>query len=332
MATYNEWQKNVWRIIAGSGPGGELDTAYVVACGEKLAVIDTGSSEVMGSAIIDLITGTLHRGLDSLGAIFLTHAHPYVLGGLKLLAKESGAKIYVHENAKPVFDEGRNYVMGKQYPIKGTTEKLSLAWKTDLFSNYTDLPESREYVKGGTDVTIGDEIFLIEATGGHSSDSILIHAYKNRATFLGDELGIYPENEYNFYFDLTGSPEQRKKALRACARLRTDYIYSTHVPPIAKEDLDTEAQEAILAQEHFETTILETLSGYGKLKLPILAAKVTEILAIDWKSPFKELQVAQSTVEVYLKKYLAEKTVKFDDKAKVYSYVETEQDMDDSFY
>ena len=288
MVNYNEWQKNVWRIITGSGPGGELDTAYVVVCGDALAVIDTGSAEAMGSAIIELITGTLNRNIDTLKAIYLTHAQPYIIGGLKLLTENSEAKIYVHENAKPIFEEGRTYVMGKQYPIKSTTEKLSLAWKTDIFANYTDLPKSIEYVKGGTDVTIGDEIFLIETTGGHSSDSILVHAYKNRATFLGDELRIYPENEYAFYFDLTGSPEQRKKALRACARLRTEYIYSTHIPPVAKEDLDTITQEAILAQEHLETTILETLSGAENLKLPALATRVTEILAIDWKSPFKE--------------------------------------------
>ncbi|OLS27500.1 MAG: Hydroxyacylglutathione hydrolase [Candidatus Heimdallarchaeota archaeon LC_3] len=328
MAEWIEWTENVWRVVVN-----QENIAYLIKCSdEELVVIDTGSSEEMAEAIFSLVA---EFGLEpeSIKAIFLTCTHPDHLGGLKLLKKKSNALIYVHESSKPVFEEGKKYVLEKQFSITTTGEKISLAWNTDIMNNLTKLPEPDKYIKGGEDIKIGDEIFIIQNTGGHSSDHILIHAYKNKASFIGDELGIYPDSEYSFFFDLTGSPEQRKKALKLFAKLKSQYLFPTFIPPIDRTDYDRVTQEAILAQEHLETTILETLSGYGTIKLKKLVKHIEDTLVIDWKSPYKELGVLETTIEVYLAKLIKENLVEFNEKATTYSFIEVEKGINrDNFY
>lgn len=328
LAEWIEWTENVWRVVVN-----QENIAYLIKCSdEELVVIDTGSSEEMAEAIFSLVA---EFGLEpeSIKAIFLTCTHPDHLGGLKLLKKKSNALIYVHESSKPVFEEGKKYVLEKQFSITTTGEKISLAWNTDIMNNLTKLPEPDKYIKGGEDIKIGDEIFIIQNTGGHSSDHILIHAYKNKASFIGDELGIYPDSEYSFFFDLTGSPEQRKKALKLFAKLKSQYLFPTFIPPIDRTDYDRVTQEAILAQEHLETTILETLSGYGTIKLKKLVKHIEDTLVIDWKSPYKELGVLETTIEVYLAKLIKENLVEFNEKATTYSFIEVEKGINrDNFY
>ncbi|MFW9928784.1 MAG: MBL fold metallo-hydrolase [Candidatus Thorarchaeota archaeon] len=323
LADVDEWTENVWKLSLDD------NTCYLVKCDEEnFVVIDTGASASMGESILKQITDLGYNN-DNLKAIFLTCCHPDHLGGLKLLKKHTQAELYVHESAKPIFEEGKSYVMEKQFSITGTGEKLLLAWGTNIIENVIDLPEPNHYIKGGEDINIGDEIFVIESTGGHSADHILVHAYKLKVTFIGDELGIYQDSEYSFFFDLTGSPEQRKKALRVFAKLKSIYLFPTHLPPIEHSDIDQITQEAILAQEHFETTVLETLSGYGKVKLKNLINHVLDTLAIEWKSPYKELGVAETTLLVYLKKLITEKVVSYDEKSKYYSYIEVESGLKD---
>jgi glyoxylase-like metal-dependent hydrolase (beta-lactamase superfamily II) len=323
LADWVEWSEDVWRIALD-----DYNVSYLVKCSEEdLVVIDTGSSEEMGEEILKLVED-LNLEPESIKAIFLTCNHPNHLGGLKYLKKKTNAQIYTHEAAKPVYEEGKKYVLEKQFSLTGTGEKLSLAWKTDIIKNVIDLPEPENWLKGGEDIEIGDEIFIVQATGGHSADQLLIHAYKAKASFIGDELGVYPDSEYTFFFDLTGSPDQRKKALKLFAKLKSQYLFSTHLPPIDRTDYDRVTQEAILAQEHLETTILESLSGHGKIRLKNLENYVEDTLVIEWKSPYKELGVMETTIEVYLRKLIKEKQVEFDEKSKMYSFIEVEQKFD----
>jgi glyoxylase-like metal-dependent hydrolase (beta-lactamase superfamily II) len=323
LADWVEWSKDVWRITLD-----EDDVSYLVKCSEEdLVVIDTGSTEEMGEEILKLVAD-MNLEPESIKAVFLTCNHPDHLGGLSFLKNKTQAHIYVHEAAKPIYEEGKKYVFEKQFSLTGMGEKLSLAWKTDIVKNVNDLPEPDTWIKGGEEIEIGDEIFIVQSTGGHCADQLLIHAYKAKASFIGDELGVYPDSEYTFFFDLTGSPGQRKKALKLFAKLKSQYLFPTHLSPIDRTDYDKITQEAILAQEHLETTILESLSGHGKIRLKNLVDYVEDTLIINWKSPYKELGVMETTIEVYLQELIKEKQVEFDEKSKMYSFVEVEKNVD----
>ena len=116
--------------------------------------------------------------------------------------------------------------------------------------------------------------------------------------------------------------------MKLFAKLKSQYLFSTHLPPVDRVDYDRVTQEAILAQEHLETTILETLSGYGKIRLKNLVKYIEDTLVIDWKSPYRELGVMETTIEVYLQKLIKEKQVELDEKSKMYSFIEVEQKFD----
>ena len=316
--TFEEYTDNVWRMTSRGKE--EITSVYMVECGDnELALIDSGANERMGREIV--------RSLDQFGSglqltnIILTHAHPEMIGGLAFIKKSfPDVKINVHENAKEIFEEGRKYVSSKQFPLESSGSKLSLAWKSSIFENYLNLPEPDNYIASGDDVRIDDETFIIQPSGGHSSDSIIIHAYKAKATFIGDELGLYDNNEYSFFFDLTGSPERRSKALHAVQKLKSKFIFSSNISPIENEYLDEEVEAAILAQQHFETTLRETLLGFDSARLAQIVDHVYGTLNIDWKTPYSELKVQESTVLQYLEMWKKQGLVTFDEKVKKYSY------------
>ena len=317
---FEEYTDNVWRMTSHGKQ--EVTTCYMVECNgdeHELALIDTGVNERMGREIV--------RDIDQFGStsqlttIILTHSHPEMLGGLSSLKKAfPEAKIYIHENAKPVFEEGKKYVFEKQFPLEGSGGKFSLAWKTSLFENYTGLPTPENYLMGGEDLRIGDETFIIQHSAGHSSDSIIIHAYDSRVTFIGDELGLYDDNEYSFFFDLTGSPDRRSKALKAVQKLKSKFVFSSNISPIEQEYLDEDVEAALLAQQHFETTLQETLLGFDSARLAQIVDHVYGTLNIDWKTPYDELKVQESTVLQYLELWKKDERVTFDEKTRRYSF------------
>lgn len=326
--THDEWTENVWRITEHGKE--EINTCYLVDCGDVAVAIDTGTNEKMGREVI--------RALDSMGKspselshIILTHAHPELIGGLNYIRKANPeVKILAHENSKPIFEEGKKYVLSKQFPLDSAGGKLTVAWKTPIFENYKNLPkaDSIDFISGGEDFQFGDETFIFQHSGGHSSDSIILHTLKSKVTFIGDELGLYNNNEYSFFFDLTGSPDRRSKALRACQRLKTKYILSSHISPIETEYIDEEVESAIQAQQHFETTLRESLLGLDSARLSTLVEHVNSTLNIKWRTPYSELKVHFSTIKQYLEKWKIEEAVLYDEKTKRWRYNREKIDAD----
>ena len=316
--TFEEYTDNVWRMT--SHGRGEITTCYIVECGSnELVLIDSGSNERMGREIVRSM-GQFSSGLE-LTNIILTHSHPEILGGLATIKKAfPDVKINIHESAKQVFEEGRKYVSTKQFPLDSPGSKITLAWKSPIFENYINLPKEINYLSGNDDLKIDDETFIIQPSGGHSSDSIIIHAYNAKATFIGDEIGIYDNNEYSFFFDLTGSPDRRSKALHAVQKLKSKFVFSSNLSPIENAYLDEEVEAAILAQEHFETTLRECLLGYDSARLSQIVDHVYSTLNIEWKSPYAELKVQESTIMRYLEMWKKNELVTYNEQTKKYSY------------
>lgn len=327
--THDEWTENVWRFTTHGKE--EITTSYLLDCGDSLVAIDSGKDERIGREMVRVANDL---GKDVSHIIF-THAHPEMLGGLGYMRKTySDIQIYIHENSKPIFKEGKKFVLSKQFPLESTGGKLSVAWKTPLFDNYKHLPkksskkeESEEiipknvhFTKSGEDFQFGDETFILQHSGGHSSDSIIIHTIKTKVTFIGDELGVYNNNEYSFFFDLTGSPGRREKALRACQRLKTKFILSSNISPIENEYIDEEVEAAIQAQSHFETTLRESLLGYDWSRLDTIVDHVYSTLNIKWSSPYLEFKVAQSTIKNYLEAWIRAESVLYNEKTNKYAF------------
>ena len=315
--TFEEYTDGVWRMT--SHGKGEITSCYMIECGNELVLIDSGANERMGREIVRSI-GQFSSNLKFTNVI-LTHSHPEMLGGLASIKKAfPDVKINVHENSKPVFEEGRKYVSSKQFPLESSGSKLTLAWKSPIFENYNSLPKADNYLTGSDDLKIDDETFIIQPSGGHSSDSIIIHAYNAKVTFIGDELGIYDNNEYSFFFDLTGSPDRRAKALKATQKLKSRFVFSSNISPIENRYLDEEVESAILAQEHFETTLRESLLGFDSARLNQLIYHVYNTLNVDWKSPYSELKVQESTILQYLEMWKKNDLVTYNETTKKYTY------------
>lgn len=316
--TFEEYTDGVWRITSRGKE--EITSCYMVECGDnELVLIDSGANERMGHEIVRSM-GQFSSNLKFTN-IILTHSHPEMLGGLASIKKAfPDVKINVHENAKPVFEEGRKYVSSKQFPIESSSSKITLAWKSPIFENYHGLPKADNYLTGENDLKIDDEIFIIQPSGGHSSDSIIIHAYNAKVTFIGDELGIYDNNEYSFFFDLTGSPDRRSKALKATQKLKSRFVFSSNISPIENRYLDEEVESAILAQEHFETTLRESLLGFDSARLNQLTDHVYNTLDVNWKSPYSELKVQESTILQYLEMWKKNDLVTYNETTKKYTY------------
>jgi glyoxylase-like metal-dependent hydrolase (beta-lactamase superfamily II) len=332
---HDEWTENVFRFYSHGKE--EITTSYIIDCGDSLVAIDSGKDERIGREMVR-VANDLGKEISQ---IIFTHTHPEMLGGLGHLRKiYPNLQIFVHENSRPIFREGKKYVLSKQFPLGTAGGKLTVVWKTPLFENYNNLPKiitgsksgddsdqheenipkNLNFIKGGEDFQFGDETFILQHSGGHSSDSIIIHTYNTKVTFIGDELGIYNNNEYSFFFDLTGSPGRRVKALRACQRLKTKYILSSNISPIENEYIDEEVESAIQAQEHFETTLRETLLGYDWARIDTIIEHVYSTLNVKWHTPYAEFKVAYSTIQNYLDSWVKDETVLFNEKTKKYTF------------
>ena len=110
------------------------------------------------------------------------------------------------------------------------------------------------------------------------------------------------------------------------AKLKSEFLYPAHLPPIEKTDIPRITEEALLSQSHFETTVMETLINYGKARLDTLVSKIRQTLNIEWQTPFRELEVDETTLLVYLNGMIKSGSVRFDEKSKYYSFVEVEGD------
>ncbi|MHA2297610.1 MAG: MBL fold metallo-hydrolase [Candidatus Hodarchaeales archaeon] len=316
MSVELEWCENVARILLGYGKGEEAETSYLLISPEKeIIIIDTGASPLAGKKILKIIEEDLGMGRTAadVSKIILTHTHPDHIGGLAYLAKKTNAEILVHEDGYKVFKEGTAFVTSNQFPY---VSKFGLAMKSSILGNYKvlrGLIDRVRVIKGDETQTldIEEDTLLFRRTGGHSADSILIHAYKKAATFIGDEGYIYDNNSYSFYFDATGSLRRRTKSLEVFSRLKTNVFFTAHTKPVTKNEFPEFTATQELAVEHLNNMLAQVMLDVGKAKLPYIAPAWENMVGIAWDSPFKELNVSYTTAQILLEKMIEEGNVKY---------------------
>ncbi len=173
--------------------------------------------------------------------------------------------------------------------------------KSSLFTKIGKVNEEHIFsISGSETIDLGDEELIIQPTGGHSSDSVLIQAYGAKCTFIGDETNIIPDQPASFYIDGTGSSKKRLKLLNLLSTLSTKTICPAHQSPIP-QPFDMYTHNLKFEHNHTKDTIYDLLVSAGQAKSYYLGEEYVKIIGIEWESPYKELGVAVTTASAFLK-------------------------------
>ena len=137
----------LWSIYVG-----EIDGFYLVDCGDKAALIDTGSRVKGGILpVIRCIT-------DKPVSVIITHGHSDHIGNLAEFDN-----VFYPEKDRALLQEmyGAGELEGKNI----------------------------RYIEGGEDIVIGSRTFRIEDLGGHTPGSTVLIDVKGKRIFSGDAFG-----------------------------------------------------------------------------------------------------------------------------------------------
>lgn len=138
--------------------------SYIVACEEtkKAAIVDPGGDE-------DLLLAEIEKKGLTLEYIIATHGHPDHVCGNKKLQQASGAKIIMHTADVDFFE---------QPEVKGYFSMLGLE----------PSPPVDIIVKAGDEIKIGNIVFQVIHTPGHTPGGICLYNEPNLIT--GDTLFV----------------------------------------------------------------------------------------------------------------------------------------------
>lgn len=306
MTNFVEWASGIYRVVDDVGKQGEEYASYVVLGDEKIAIIDLPSRSI-GKDIISFVKKA-DRDPSEITYLILTHTHPDHWAGIDSMSKIK-PRVLLHESGVEALTEGKKYILEKQFP---KPSKFSLAMKSSLFSKIGKVKEEliQPFEKSET-IDLGGEELILQHSGGHSSDSILIQAYRGGCTFIGDEGNIYPNQPATFYIDGTGSTERRLKLLDLVGKLKTEIICPAHQSPVPRP-VELYIQNLSFEHKHTKETIYDLVVSAGQAKAFYVAEEYQRILGFSWETPFKELGVAETTVTAFLKELEKEGKVNYE--------------------
>ncbi len=166
----------------------------------KAIVIDPGDEP---DRILELIRD---NNLE-VTAVILTHAHFDHIGAAGDIKKATGAKILIHNADKELYTGARDQ---------------AAFWGYDL----DDLPEPDGFIKEGDEINIGELIFTVLHTPGHSPGGVCL--YGEGALFTGDTIFQGSVGRTDFH---GGDMAQLKESFKRLLRLpENTVILSGHGP------------------------------------------------------------------------------------------------------
>ena len=208
MANFVEWATGIYRVGDDIGKGGEEYASYLILGDETIAIIDLPTRSI-GKSIISFIKKA-GRDPSEIRYLILTHTHPDHWAGISSLLKIK-PQILVHESGTPALIEAKKFILEKQFKH---VSKYGLAMKSSLFSKIEKIKEDLIVSFSQSEsIDLGGEQLILQHSGGHSADSILVQAYRGQCTFIGDEGNIYPDQPAAFYIDSTGNSGKRLKLI-----------------------------------------------------------------------------------------------------------------------
>lgn len=163
---------------------------YIVTVGDLGVVIDPGEPS---PKILDLVAG--RRVLYILN----THCHPDHIGGVGFVREHCGAKLLFHPDDQAIF----SFFAGRKL-------------------------EPDAYLQEGDRIAVGEMVFEVLHTPGHSPGSVVFKIESEKILFTGDLLFAGSIGRTDF----PGSdPQAMARSLKRILALSGDYkIYSGHGP------------------------------------------------------------------------------------------------------
>lgn len=175
--------------------------------GPTRILIDPGHLNLFDHILKGL--NNLGLGIEDIGLIICTHAHPDHIEAVRLFQK-APALIAIHEKDWQL--------------IKAASRPISTPMSSDLDSNAPDL-----FLREG-DLMVGEKEFKVFHTPGHSPGSITLYWSEKKVLFTGDL--VFKEGVGRT--DITGGDgSQLKKSIKRMAKLDTEWLLSGHGEIIA---------------------------------------------------------------------------------------------------
>lgn len=298
-----EWVPGVLGFVDSHDRGGAALGAYVVeGSDDSYAIIDPSTKKV-AQQVLDYWKRMSHP--KELAYIILTHAHLDHYGGVPFLKKKvPSAQLVIHEKGTTILKEGKQ-ALRDRFPFcdKGRFKKKGLELSPDL------------EVRDAT-LELGDTKLVLQETGGHSEDHLLVMSVSRdaKALFLGDESSIYPRNPYSFFMDSTGSFEKHQKTLLMLESVSAEVVLPAHIQPIFNlgSDLFEAVQEMRFSLDHVKKTIYDTLQEKGGEKEWYIQERVFRILKdFRWYDPYFSWGVGSNTINMILKNLEVEGKAKY---------------------
>jgi hydroxyacylglutathione hydrolase len=188
--------------------GREYDSNVYVINGENPTIIDTGTgffSQMILKEIHEILS------LKKIRQILLTHEHYDHVGGVPDIfqATNSSAKIFAHKDIVSKLKEGKSTfaeMLGGVMPCIQVDVGL------------TD----------GSQIKIGDDVFDVLVTPGHSIGSLCFYSKENEVLFSGDT--VFSHGGFGRYDFPGGDFHLLVRSLERLAALDVQHLYPGHGP------------------------------------------------------------------------------------------------------
>jgi hydroxyacylglutathione hydrolase len=189
-------------------PGRDYDSNVYVIPGKTPSIIDTGTG-FHSPELLEIIQETLQ--LDTIVQILLTHEHFDHVGGVLDIKQATGdtAKIYAHKDVVSKLREGKSTfaeMLGGHMPnVK------------------VDVP-----LVGGEHLILGDDLYTVILTPGHSIGSLCLYGEKNHSLFSGDT--VFANGGFGRYDFPGGDFNTLLGSVEHLASLEVQSLYPGHGP------------------------------------------------------------------------------------------------------
>lgn len=142
------------------------ENTYILVSGQSCAVVDPG---FLGPQEEEIFFGELRRDGLEVETVLLTHAHFDHIAGVEVLQKKTGCKVYL---------------CGEDIPTIGSNARIARVF------GFGDRAPSFSFVKvsDGSTVTVGDSVFEVIATPGHTPGSVCWLCREEGILLSGDTL------------------------------------------------------------------------------------------------------------------------------------------------
>ncbi len=194
-------------------PGYQYDSNIYVVTGKTPTIIDTGTG-LYHHNILNQIREVIDP--SKIIQIILTHEHFDHTGGVKKIYEqtEGNAQIIAHAYASKKIENGDSFfaeLLGGEMPKMPVDVKLS----------------------GNETLQVGNEMFLVLSTPGHTPGCICLYSEKSKTLFSGDT--VFAHGSYGRYDFPGGNLTQLKESLRLLHLLDVENLYPGHEEIVEKD-------------------------------------------------------------------------------------------------